>query len=547
MQGLMQDVPLTLRMVLERVAAYHPNKTVATKTADGIRRRSYAEVVERVTRLAAALRDLGVGPGDRVASFAWNSDRHLELYLAVPCMGAVLHTLNPRLHHEQVSWIANHAEDTVVFADTSLAPAWQAVAAGVKTVTTVVAMDDSDGQGGIDGAQDYEELLAGAATRFDWPRLAENDAAAMCYTSGTTGHPKGVVYSHRSSMLHAMVSLFPDSLALAERDVCLPIVPQFHANAWGTPYASLLTGASLAMPGRFMADPPSLASLVAEEKVTVSAAVPTVWFGVLQAINAGIVDPASLASIERIVCGGSAVPEALMRGFDELGIRILHAWGMTETSPLGSVATVKSTVAESEVARTRLSQGIAVPSLKVRLETAEGEIAPWDGETMGELQVNGPWIADAYYEPAAPDGRGGEDRFTTDAAGDRWLRTGDVAVIDAEGYIKLVDRTKDLVKSGGEWISTVELENLLIAHDRVAEAAVIAVPHPRYDERPLACVVKGDESVSKQELLDYLGEHVASWQVPDDIVFVPEVPKTSVGKFDKKLLRQRFTGYQLPT
>ncbi|MDP9406118.1 MAG: long-chain fatty acid--CoA ligase [Actinomycetota bacterium] len=546
MQGLMQDVPLTLQLVLDRVAALYPTKHVATKTAGGIRRRSYAEVVERVARLASALRDLGVGPGDRVATFAWNSDRHLELYLAVPCMGAVLHTVNPRLHHEQIRWIVNHAADTVVFADTSLAPAWQPVG-GTDTVRTVVAMDDLDGAGGIDGAVDYEELLAGATPEFPWPKLDENAAAAMCYTSGTTGNPKGVVYSHRSSVLHAMASLFADSLALSERDVCLPIVPQFHANAWGTPYAGLLTGANLAMPGRFMADAASIATLTAEERVTVSAAVPTVWFGVLQAVRAGTVDPASLATLERIVCGGSAVPEALMRGFDELGIRIVHAWGMTETSPLGSVATVKSTVADDQVLRTRLTQGIPAPSLQVRLETSEGEIAPWDGETMGELQVNGPWIADAYYDPNAPDGRGGEDRFATDAAGTRWLKTGDVAVIDPEGYIKLVDRTKDLVKSGGEWISTVDLENLLIAHAKVAEAAVIAVPHPKWDERPLACVVKADEAVTKEELLDYLGEHVAKWQVPDDVVFVDQVPKTSVGKFDKKVLRERFGDYQLAT
>ncbi len=546
MQGLMQDVPLTLRMVLERVAELYPTKHVATKTADGVRRRSYAEVVERVTRLASALRDMGVGPGDRVATFAWNSDRHLELYLAVPCMGAVVHTLNPRLHHEQISWIVNHAEDKVVFADTSLAPAWQAVS-GTDTVNTVVAMDDLDGAGGIDGAVDYEELLAGAAPEFSWPTLRENDAAAMCYTSGTTGNPKGVVYSHRSSVLHAMASLFADFIGLSERDVCLPIVPQFHANAWGTPYAALLTGANLAMPGRFMADPASIAALTAEERVTVSAAVPTVWFGVLQAIRAGTVDPASLSTLERILCGGSAVPEPLMRGFDELGIRIVHAWGMTETSPLGSVANVKSTVAEDQVLRTRLTQGIPAPSLRVRLETSEGEIAPWDGETMGELQINGPWIADAYYDPDAPDGRGGQDRFVTDAAGTRWLKTGDVAVIDAEGYIKLVDRTKDLVKSGGEWISTVDLENLLIAHDKVVEAAVIAVPHPQWDERPLACVVKADDAVTKEELLGYVGEHVAKWQVPDDVVFVEEIPKTSVGKFDKKVLRQRFGDYQLAT
>jgi fatty-acyl-CoA synthase len=295
-----------------------------------------------------------------------------------------------------------------------------------------------------------------------------------------------------------------------------------------------------------MADPASIAELCAAEAVTVSAAVPTVWFGVLQAIHAGQVDAAKLSSLERIVCGGSAVPEALMRGYDELGITILHAWGMTETSPLGSVARIKSTVADDQVLRTRLTQGIPAPGLQVRIVTESDEVAPWDGQTMGELQISGPWIADAYYDPDQPGDRGGQDRFTEGGDGTRWLRTGDVAVIDGEGYLKLVDRTKDLVRSGGEWISTVELENLLIAHDKVTEAAVIAVRHPKWDERPLACVVRADESVTAEELLDYLGEHLASWQVPDDIVFIDEVPKTSVGKFDKKVLRREFADYQLP-
>ena len=548
MKGLMQDVGLTLHMVLDRVATLYPDKVVATKTADGVRRRSYAEVVERVTRLAASLADMGIKPGDRVATFAWNSDRHLELYLAVPCMGAVLHTLNPRLHPGQVNWIINHAEDQAIFYDASLEGALAAVG-DTPTVTHLVRMNDldDDSTAELAGAADYEEVLAGAAARFAWPDVDERSAAAMCYTSGTTGDPKGVVYSHRSSVLHSMAALFADFTALSERDVCLPIVPQFHANAWGTPYSAMFTGASLAMPGRFMADPASIAALTESEGVTMSAAVPTVWFGVLQAIRAGEISAESLRTLKRILCGGSAVPEALMRGYDELGIRIIHAWGMTETSPLATVANIKSSVAEDDVLRTRLTQGIPAPGLKLRLETDSGDIAPWDGETMGELQISGPWIADAYYDPDAPDHRGGLDRFADDDAGNRWLRTGDVAVIDAQGYIKLVDRTKDLVKSGGEWISTLELENLLLAHPRVTEAAVIAVPHPKWDERPLACVVRSDETLTPDELKEYLAEHVAKWQVPDDVVFVDEVPKTSVGKFDKKVLRDRFADHQLPT
>jgi fatty-acyl-CoA synthase len=539
MKGLMQDTPLTLQMVLRRAATTHGSKHVATATGAGVDRSTYADLADRITRLASALRGLGIGAGDRVATFAWNSQRHLELYLAVPCAGAVLHTLNPRLHPAQIAWIVNHAEDRVAFVDASLLEAWQAVE-GLESVREVVVMDDLGGTDVPDEHHEYEALLAAADAAFAWPRLDEGTAAAMCYTSGTTGEPKGVVYSHRSTMLHTMAALFADALALSERDVCLPIVPQFHANAWGTPYAALYTGANLAMPGRFMAHPPTIADLVEQEQVTVSAAVPTVWFGVLQAIKGGTVDPAKLASLERIACGGSAVPEALMRGYDELGITIVHAWGMTETSPVGSVARVKSTVPEQEVLRTRLSQGLPVPGLEVRLVTDDEQIAPWDGKTMGELQISGPWIADAYYDPHAPDLRGGHDRFVEDDDGRRWLRTGDVAVIDGEGYLTLVDRTKDLVKSGGEWISTVQLENLLIAHDKVREAAVIAVPDAKWDERPLACVVPADESVTAEELRAYLAEHVASWQVPDEVAFIEEVPKTAVGKFDKKVLRARF-------
>ncbi|MPZ89568.1 MAG: long-chain-fatty-acid--CoA ligase [Nitriliruptorales bacterium] len=551
MQGLMQDVPLTLQMLLERADALYPSKTIATKREDGVHRQTYAQTVDRVARLAAALQAAGVKPGDRVATFGWNSSRHLELYLAVPCMGAVLHTLNIRLHPTQIAYIANHAEDQTVFVDASVAALWQQVR-GLNTVRRVVVMDDLTPEGrpgmsaesAIPGADDYEAFLETGGTAFRWPKLDENQAAAMCYTSGTTGHPKGVVYAHRSSLLHSMGVLFADTLALSERDTALVIVPQFHANAWGMPYAAVLTGADLVLPSRFT-DPASIASVVASEQVTMSAAVPTIWFGVLQAIRGGEIDPAALASLERIVVGGSAVPEALMRGYDELGIRILHAWGMTETSPLGTVARVKTTVPEEQALRIRLTQGLPTPTLRVRIVTEDGSVAPWDGKTMGELQISGPWIADAYYEPEAPDQRGGHDRFADDD-GTRWLKTGDVAVIDHEGYVQLVDRTKDLVKSGGEWISTLELENLLAAHAGVVEAAVIAVPHPKWDERPLACVVSRDPDLTSGQLCAYLAEHLAKWQVPDDVVFIDEVPKTSVGKFDKKALRERYREYRLP-
>jgi fatty-acyl-CoA synthase len=542
MKGLMQDSQLTLQTVLSRAAELYPDKVVATKTAEDIHRQTFGALVERVNRLASALSDLGVRPGDRVATFAYNSNRHLELYLAVPCMGAVLHTLNPRLPADQASYIVNHAEDKVAFVDASLAGAWARLE-GLDTIEQAVSMPD--GGEGVAEAPNYEELLGAAGDSYPWPQLDEDDAAAMCYTSGTTGNPKGVVYSHRSSTLHAMASLFADSMALSESDVMMPIVPQFHANAWGTPYAAVMTGASVAMAGRFM-DPQSVSTLVAEQGVTISAAVPTVWFGVLEAIKAGQIERESLASLERIVIGGSAVPEALMRGFDELGIRMIHAWGMTETSPLGTLASVKSTVPESEVLQARLTQGLPAPTLRVRIIDGEGNVAPWDGETMGELQITGPWIADAYYEPTEPDSRGGLDSFTDDADGTRWLRTGDVASIDEHGYVKLVDRTKDLVKSGGEWISTVDLENTIMAHTKVSEAAVIAVPHPKWDERPLACVVAGDDSVTTDELLGHVAEQFPRWQLPDDVVYVDEIPKTAVGKMDKKVLRGRFDDYQLP-
>lgn len=546
MRALMQDVPLNLQMILHRAGEFFPHKTVTTKTADGVRTRTYGEVVNRAARLASALAELGVSPGDRVATFGWNSDRHLEAYLAVPCMGAVLHTLNIRLHPDQLSYIANHAEDQVVIADASLRDAWNSIP-DLKTVREVIWMDDDDddmgattsGHGGH-GGHAYESLLASSSPDFSWPRIDEHSAAAMCYTSGTTGNPKGVVYGHRSSTLHTMACLYADSMACSERDVIMPIVPQFHANAWGTPYAALFSGAGLAMPGAHM-DPASVAALVSAAGVTISAGVPTVWFMVLEAIRSGTVDREQLASLERLVIGGSAVPAALMRSFDELGIRVVHAWGMTETSPLGSIGYVRSNVSEDDTEKIRLTQGVALPGLRARVVTEDNTVAPWDDETMGELQMNGPWVANAYYDPEASDNRGNLDRFDTDDHEELWLKTGDVAVIDPDGYIRLVDRTKDLIKSGGEWISSVDLENLLIGLDGVKEAAVIAIPDEKWDERPMACVVRSDEQLDEVAVKAYLAEHLANWQVPDQVVFIDEVPKTSTGKFDKKVLRAEFT------
>ncbi|CAN5573972.1 long-chain fatty acid--CoA ligase [soil metagenome] len=539
--GLMQDEPLTLQMVWQRAQTLFGDKTITTRVGDDFATQTFAETTDRSARLAGSLKAQGIGNGDRVATFAWNSARHVELYLAVPCMGAVLHTLNPRLPANQVSYIIEHADDQLIFADESLRGAWDAIDIP-DTVAETVWMDDQGN--GISGGANYDDLVADAAPLSPWPRLDERQAAAMCYTSGTTGNPKGVVYGHRSSVLHSFGSLFADSLAISERDVVMPIVPQFHANAWGTVYAALLAGASLAMPSQYM-DPESITRLVETAGVTVSAAVPTVWYGVLEAIKAKTIDPARLDSLDRIAVGGSAVPEALMRGFDDLGITIMHAWGMTETSPLGTISRVKSSVPQDAAMKVRLTQGIPIPPLRTRVMNEDGSQAPWDGETMGELEINGPWIADAYYDPDQPDGRGGLEKFTTDDDGSRWLKTGDVAMIDPDGYVKLTDRMKDLVKSGGEWISTVDLEIRLIGHPKVTEAAVIAIPHPKWDERPLACVVKADDSLTKEELLDWVAEEFASWQLPDEVIFIDEVPKTSVGKFDKKVLRAEYADNKL--
>ena len=530
--GLMMDTPLTLRMAYERARGLFPEKDVVTKTPAGMARSTYAEVCERAARLASALEAMGVKPGDRVASFGWNSQRHLELYLAVPCMGAVLHMLNIRLHPEQVAWIANHAEDTVVFVDDCLLPAFEKIAPHLKSVRTFVVMGDPPlPETSLKPVESYEDLIESSSPDFAWPSLDEAAACAMCYTSGTTGDPKGVVYSHRSMVLHAMMSGMVDANAISERDRCMPVVPMFHANAWGIPWASALYGASLVFPGQFMT-PPDIAQLIEDERVTFSAAVPTIWIGVLQALEKRDYD---LSSLDRIVAGGSAVPLSLIEAYSRRGIQIVQGWGMTETGPLASLSRLKGALTklpDADQMRFRAMQGVIVPGIEFRIVGEDGAEGAWDGKAMGEVQVRGPWIASTYYnDPRAPAS------WTADG----WLRTGDVAVVDPNGYLQLVDRTKDLVKSGGEWISSVELENALMAHPRVLEAAVIAVPHEKWTERPLACVVaKPGETLTKEELLAHLEPGFAKWWLPDEILFLDEIPKTSVGKFDKKVLRARF-------
>jgi fatty-acyl-CoA synthase len=533
LEGLMQhDHPLTLQHLLGRMRGLNGRSEVVTLTGDGTERATHAEVAERVDRLARALASLGVGDGDRVATFAWNTQRHLEVYLAAPCMGAVLHTLNIRLFAEQLTYIVNHAQDKVILVDASLVEVLEKLAPSFETVEHIVVMGDCD-HGSLPDTVDYEELLAAQEPGYDYPELDDRAAAGLCYTSGTTGNPKGVLYSHRSSVLHAMGVCLADAMALSRDDRVLPVVPMFHANAWGLPYAAMLAGADLVLPNQFLQAEP-LARLIESERVTLGAAVPTIWLDVLRYADEHKPD---LSSLSRVVCGGSAVPRSLMEAFEERhGVHIVQAWGMTETSPLASVARPPAGTEGEEHWAYRSTAGRILPLVEARVVTGDGTIADWDGETTGELEVRGPWIAAEYYEDPA-----GAEKFH-----DGWLRTGDVAAIDEDGYIRITDRAKDVIKSGGEWISSVELEIELIAHPAVSEAAVIAMPHERWSERPLACVVLAEgQSATAEELREHLRSRVAKWWLPDEFAFIDEVPKTSVGKFDKKSLRRRLEDGEL--
>ena len=541
MQGLMQDFPLAIPHLFDRAERLFPDKGIVTSLPTGREEITYGAWAERTRRLGGVLDDLGISADGRVGTFSWNTQKHLELYFAVPCTGRVVHTLNLRLFPEQVTYIVNHAEDEVIFVDKTVAGLLWPLLATFETVRHIVVIDDggpfdtSDPGPGIE-VHDYEELLA-AASPVEWNVTDENRAASMCYTSGTTGNPKGVVYSHRSTVLHSFAAQFADGFGARETDRVLPVVPMFHANAWGLAHAAVACGADLIMPGPDLSAP-ALAALIENEKVTVAAGVPTIWMGLLPALEGR-----DTSSLRLVACGGSAVPKVLSEGFRrQTGLPIYQAWGMTETSPVATVGSIKSVYAdlpEEELADIRAMQGL--PSLGVELRVVDqesGEVVAWDNETRGELQAAGPWIARTYYN----DERSAES-FTDDG----WLRTGDVATVNPEGYIRLVDRTKDVVKSGGEWISSVELENEIMANPKVAEAAVIGVRHPKWQERPLACVVvKPGEELTKQELLEFLDGRVAKWWLPDDVVFIDEVPKTSVGKFSKKDLRERFGDYELP-
>jgi fatty-acyl-CoA synthase len=529
-EGLMQDYELSLQHVLWRIERLHQKKEVVTKRDEGIHRTTYGETVPRINRLAGALKRLGVKPGDRVATLAWNNNRHLELYYAVPCMGAVLHTLNLRLFPQHLEFIINDAEDKVLFVDQSLLPLLKPLLGKIPTVKTFVLMAEGapPATDGLPQFHDYETLLGGEDETYAWPKLSERMAAAMCYTSGTTGNPKGVVYSHRSQFIHTMGVLQGDNLGLTENDSMLPVVPMFHANSWGLPYAAGMAGSKVVFPGRFSADARSIVELAQNEEVTFLAGVPTVWIGLANYMKES---GQRLPRVRTVVCGGSAIPRSLMEAMDALGLRMLHAWGMTETSPLGSVARVASGTSPEDELRLRLTQGRVAPGVEIRItDPVSGEELPWDGVAFGEIQVRGPWIARGYHNGYDPD------KLTEDG----WFRTGDVARISPDGYIQIVDRTKDVIKSGGEWISSVELENAVMAHPKIIEAAVIGLPHPKWDERPVVYAVAKPEfkdQVTQDEIVEFLRDKVAKWWLPDEVRFIDEVPKTSVGKFDKKVLR----------
>ena len=546
MLGLMQQQPLLISSIIDFAARHHGDTAIVSKTVEGpapdgtggVHRYTYRDARQRSRRLANALAHLGIGAGDRVATIAWNGHRHFELYYGVSGMGAVLHTLNPRLFPDQIAWIATHAEDSALFFDLTFAPLVEALAPRLTTVRHFVLMSDRahmPSSSSVPRLQCYEDLLEAATDEGEWPAFDENTASSMCYTSGTTGNPKGVLYSHRSTILHAYAAALPDSLNLSARDTVLPVVPMFHANAWSLPYIAPMVGAGLVLPGKDL-DGTSLYKLMESERVTCSAGVPTVWMGLLAHCREhGL----RFSTMRRTAIGGSACPPAMIREFEvEHEVQVVHAWGMTETSPVGTVCQLKSTHAalpRPEQLALQAKQGRSIFGVDMKIVGDRGEELPWDGKTFGHLLVKGPWIVSGYYR--------GDDRVLRDG----WFPTGDVATIDPDGYMQITDRTKDVIKSGGEWISSIELENLAVAHPAVAEAACIGVRHAKWDERPLLVVVKRpDAALTREDLLAFLEGKVARWWMPDDVQFVEELPHTATGKLQKMKLREQFKDYVLP-
>jgi fatty-acyl-CoA synthase len=528
----------TLRPFLWRAANLYPDTEIVSRTHEGIERYTYADYDERTAQLANALDEHGIEDGDRVATFCWNHHRHFETYFAVPTIGAQLHTINPLLPDEHIQYIVDNADDELIFVDESLAPKLAQAAAEAPEFEGVdFVVMSSSGTDALD-ATPYEEFVDGQPTDYDWPDLDEKKPAGMCYTSGTTGNPKGVEYTHQMLWSHTMATLTPQGIPMADDDVVMPVVPMFHVNAWGMPFTATAAGSKHVYPGP-SPEPEDIASLIENEGVTITAGVPTVWLGLMEYMEDNEVD---LSTLDTVIVGGSAAPESMIRWFDDHDVELLHAWGMTEMSPIGSVSQLKSSLKDADYETQlehRTKQGLLVPGLEMKVIDEDGEEIEWDGEAFGELWVRGPWVTKEYFmRPEA-----NEEDFE-----DGWLKTGDVVTIDEEGYIKIVDRAKDVIKSGGEWISSVELENAIMAHDDVAEAAVVGVPHERWQERPVAFVVPGekaDEATLDDEIMDMLREDYPKWWLPDAIEYIDEIPKTATGKFSKKDIRERYTDESL--
>src|SRR3982751_1487208 len=544
MDGHMMRQPLLVSSLLRHAERHHGEQEVVSRRVEGdLHRLSYRDLAARSRRMANALASFGMGFGDRVATLAWNGHRHMELYYAVSGSGAVLHTLNPRLHPDQVVYIADHAEDQALLFDLTFLPLVEAIAHRVKTIKTFVAMTDRahmPADSKIPNLLCYEELAAANNDSFAWPTFDENQASSLCYTSGTTGNPKGVLYSHRSTVLHTFAIALPDSLGCSARDTILPVVPMFHVNAWGLPYAACMTGSKLVFPGPGL-DGKSLYELFETERVTMSAGVPTVWQGLLTYVEA---NDLKFSTMRRTVIGGSACPPAMMRTFqDRYGVQVLHAWGMTEMSPVGTVSIIKGSqknLSGEEQFQVQAKQGRAVYGVDMKIVTGDGQEVPWDGKTSGELMVRGPWVIAEYFK-----GEGG-DPLVKDAQGHGWFPTGDVATIDADGFMQITDRSKDVIKSGGEWIGSIDLENIAMAHPCVAMAACIAAEHKKWDERPLLIVMKkpGAE-LSREELLAFYEGRIAKWWTPDDVVFVEAIPLGATGKMLKNRLREQYSKHLL--